>query len=212
MLVAFDLEGTLIDGEMFPELGKWFGNAILLNRITSQAMNGELVYEEALLRRLKIIQGLSIEKVRRVCLQLPLFKGAKETVKTLNELHCIPAIITGGFEIHANRVAGQLGIEYVYANKFIVKHGRVVSLRRPIVTPRFKANQLLKLARDLGIKRDNCVAVGDGANDIPMMERAGISIAFNAKECVREIADVVIKGDDLREILPYIIAHARLNS
>lgn len=206
MLVAFDLEGTLIDAELFPEIGKRFGTGALLDRITSQAMNGKLRYEDSLVRRLELVQGLSIEKICEVCIKLPLFKGAKETVETVKGLHCIPAILTGGFEILAKRVARELGIEYVSANKFIVENGRVKSVREPIVTPEFKAKQLINLAGNLGMRPDHCVAVGDGANDIPMMEVAGLSIAFNAKRCVREKADVVIEGDNLVEILPYIIS------
>jgi len=205
LLVAFDLEGTLVDAEFFPEVGRRLGDGALLDSITRQAMNGELGFEEALLRRLKVIRGVPLEELREVCLRLPLFRGARETVRALRELRCTPAIITGGFDILADRVAAELGVEYVCANRFIVEHGRVVSVRRPIVTPEFKARRLLALARRLGVGPGCCVAVGDGANDIPMVEAAGLGIAFNAKRCVRERADVVIEGGDLREVLPYII-------
>lgn len=209
LLVAFDLEGTLVDAELFPEVGNRFGNGALLDRVTQRAMNGELGYEESLFRRLRIVQGLPLREMKEVCLQMPLYKGAKETVEALKGLNCTPAILTGGFEILAKRVAVELGIEYVYANKFIVERGCVASLRRPIITPEFKAKQILKIAWNLEIGPDHCIAVGDGANDIPMMEVAGLSIGFNAKRCVREQADVVVMGDDLREILPYITSYKK---
>jgi phosphoserine phosphatase len=204
LLIAFDLEGTLLNAELFPEIGRALYKADALDIITAQGMNGELGFEESLSRRFVLVKGLSIERIRDVCNQLPTVKGARETVEALRELGCVPAIISGGFEMLANRVAGELGIEIVCANRFGVERGYVKAVRKPIVTPRLKADLFINIALQLGFDPRRCVAVGDGANDIPMMEVAGLSIAFNGKRCVKEIADVVVDGDDLREIVEHV--------
>lgn len=203
-MVIFDLEGTLVNGELFPEVGRRLGNGDLLDKITSLAMNGDLEFEEAFFRRLKLIQGAPIDLVKEVCLQLPLFSGAQETVNALKGLNCHLAISTGSFDLLAKRVAVELGIEHVLSNKFIIERRVIVSVKNPVVTPEVKATYLMKLAKKYNIKLERCVAVGDGANDIPMMKAAGLSVAFNPKKAVEEIADVIVRGDDLREIVPYI--------
>lgn len=204
LLVVFDLEGTLVNAELFPEVGRRLGNGDLLTEITNLAMNGDLKFEGAFFKRLNLIQGTSIGLIKDICLQLPLFSGVREAVDELKCLNCHLAIFTGSFDLLAKRVVAKLGIRHVLSNKFITERGVIVSARNPVVTPEVKANRLIKLARRLNITLDSCIAVGDGANDIPMMELAGLSIAFNAKKPVEEIADVVIKGEDLRKILPHI--------
>ena len=204
MLVVFDLEGTLVNGELFPEVGRRLGNGDLLAKITSLAMNGSLEFEEAFFRRLKLIQGAPIDLVKEICLQLPLFSGAQETVKDLKDLNCQLAISTGSFDLLAKRVAAKLGIKHVLSNKFITERGTIVSVKNPVVTPEAKATYLMKLAKRYGTKLERCGAVGDGANDIPMMKAAGLSVGFNPKKAVEKIADVIVRGDDLRGIVPYI--------
>jgi phosphoserine phosphatase len=116
--------------------------------------------------------------------------------------------MTSGFDILVNQVARQLRIEYIYANSFDIVDGRVAGVRRPIVTAETKAVHLTALADRLGVSLDGCVAVGDGANDLPMIYAAGLDIAFNAKPIVRRAADVSVEGD-LRLILPHVIKFMR---
>jgi phosphoserine phosphatase len=122
-----------------------------------------------------------------------------------------PNAMTSGFDILANRVARQLRIEHIFANSFDIIDGCVVGLRRPIVTAEAKAVHLATLADRLGVSLDGCVAVGDGANDLPMIHAAGLGIAFNAKPIVRSAADVSVEGD-LGLILPHVIKFMRLRA
>lgn len=202
LLIAFDLEGTLLDGELFPEIGRAL-NIEALNEITLQGMNGKLSFEESLFKRIKIIKGLHIEDIVEICWKLPLNRRAKETISELKGLGCIPTIITGGFDILAERAARELDIGIVYSNRFLLTNGMITSVKKPIVTPEMKAKYLIHLSKKLGFGLDRCIAVGDGANDIPMMKIAGLSIAFNAKDCVKAKAKIVV-NDDLNGIIPHV--------
>lgn len=151
-----------------------------------------------------MIRGESIQRIREVADSLPLVPGATETLQTLKRMSLTPIILTGGFDLLALRVAAQLGIDHVRCNRFQEKDGRVIGVGRPIVTPQAKADHLKELAEILGTFPSHCVAVGDGANDIPMFQAAGMSIAFNASPKVKEAARVSVEGLDLTAILPYI--------
>jgi phosphoserine phosphatase len=204
LIVAFDLEGTLVDAELFPALGKCIGKKPALEDITNRAMRGELDFTTSLDMRMELVQGMSLDTVRRVSESLSLSKGAKETVYEIKRIGGIPIIITGGFDILANRVARLLGIEYVCCNRFKIEENCVTGIMEPMVTGKGKAEKLLGLTSWLGIKPSNCVAVGDGANDIDMMKATGLSIAFNGRRRVCDAATVSIKERDLRLILSYI--------
>jgi phosphoserine phosphatase len=130
--------------------------------------------------------------------------GAEETISRVKRLGATPIIITGGFDILADRVAYLLGVEYVCSNRFKVKDGCITGVIDPVVTAKGKAEKLLGLASWLGINPARCVVVGDGANDIQMMKAAGLSIAYNGRERVRRAANVSVNGKDLRRVLPYI--------
>lgn len=205
MLIAFDLEGTLLAAEFFPEIGRELGLDGALAWITEEAMNGGIGYEEALLKRFEMLRGQPLEAVEEVCARLPLVGGVREAIDSLRSHGYVPAIISGGFEVLADLVAHKLGISIVCANRLVVVGGRVEALRKPFITPTFKAGLFVNIAAQMGADPARCVAVGDGANDIPMLEAAGLGIAFNGKECVKERADVAIDSQDMSEIIPYIL-------
>ena len=205
MLIAFDLEGTLLAAEFFPEIGRELGLDGALAWITDEAMNGGIGYEEALLTRFEMLRGQPMEVVEEVCARLPLVGGAREAIDSLRSHGFVPAIISGGFEVLADLVAHKLGVSIVCANRLVVEGGRVEAMRKPFITPMFKADLLVNIAGQLGADLARCVAVGDGANDIPMLEAAGLGIAFNGKECVKERADIAIDSQDMTEIIPYIM-------
>ncbi|HIH88861.1 TPA: phosphoserine phosphatase SerB [Candidatus Bathyarchaeota archaeon] len=207
MLIALDLEGTLLDGELFPEIGLKLGLGGELGAITRDAMSGDLPFEKALRRRVELIRGVPMSSIRSVADTIPLTRGAEETIQILRHMGLTPAIITGGFDFLARRAADRLQIDHVYANHFAEKDGMVAGLASPVVTPRVKAEHLKRLAGELGVPLGRCVAVGDGANDIPMLCTAGLSVAFNAPPRVREAACVVVAGNDLRAILPLVARH-----
>ena len=204
MLIAFDLEGTLLDGELFPEVGERLGLGDELASITRDAMNGDLPFEEALARRTKLIRGIPMSSIRSVAASIPLVTGTEETVLTLRQMGLTPAIITGGFDFLAEPVAKRLQIDNVCSNRLAEEGGRVAGLVSQMVTPRGKAEYLKRLAAELGTPLTHTIAVGDGANDVPMLCTAGLGIAFDAPLRVREAARVAIDGGDLREILPVI--------
>jgi len=204
LIVAFDLEGTLVDAELFPALGECTGKKTSLDDITDRAMRGELDFRASLDMRIRLIRDISIETVRMVAESLPLSHGAEETISRVKRLGATPIIITGGFDILADRVAYLLGVEYVCSNRFKVENGCITGVIEPVVTARGKAEKLLGLASWLGINPSRCVVVGDGANDIQMMKASGLSIAFNGREKVRQAANVSVTGKDLRRVLPYI--------
>jgi len=204
LIVAFDLEGTLIDAELFPALGEKLGNKAQLDDITNRAMKGEIDFTSSLHQRVGLIKGLSISEAQRIAGSLNLSHGAEETVSGVKRLGGVPIIVTGGFDILAHRAAYLLGIEYVCCNKFKLQDGCITGIHPPIITGKGKAEKLLGLASWLGVKPDQCVAVGDGANDIEMMRATGLSIAYNGRPKVRETAKKSVEGGDLRYILPII--------
>jgi len=207
LLIALDLEGTLLDGEFFPEVGRRLCLGGELEVITRDAMNGDLPFEEALRRRVELIRGVSMSSIRSVADSIPLTSGAEDTVATLRHMGLTPAIVTGGFDFLAHRVAERLHIDLICANRFIEEDGRVAGLAEPVVTPRAKAEHLKRLADELNTPLWRCVAVGDGANDIPMLCAAGFGIAFDAPHRVREAARASVDVKDLRAILTLVARH-----
>jgi len=204
LIVAFDLEGTLIDAELFPALGEKLGNKAQLDDITNRAMNGEIDFTSSLQQRVGLIKGLSISEAQQIAGSLSLSRGAEETVSGVKRLGGIPIIVTGGFDILAHRAAYLLGIEYVCCNGFKLQDGYITGIQNPIITGKSKAEKLLGLARWLGVNPNQCVSVGDGANDIEMMKATGLSIAYNGRQKVKETAKKSVEAGDLRRILPII--------
>ncbi len=204
MLISFDLEGTLVGGELFPVLGERLGYGRGLMTLTRAAMEGRLPFEEALEQRASLIRGASLDSVRGVADTLPLNPGALETVRAVREMGYTPAILTGGFDLLALRTARVLGVQHVLCNRFRIRDGKVDGVASPIVTAQAKADHMIKLCDSLGLNPECSIAVGDGANDIPMLRSAGLGIAFNAGEKVKEAAQISVEGPDLRVILPHI--------
>jgi phosphoserine phosphatase len=170
-------------------------------------MNGDLPFDEALRRRVELIRGVPMSSIRAVADSLPLTEGAEETIATLRRMGATPAIVTGGFDFLAQRIAEHLQVDHVYANHLVEEDGRVAGIAYPVVTPQGKAEHLKRLSTELSIPLARCVAVGDGANDIPMLCMAGLGVAFDAPPRVREAARAVIEGKDMRALLPLVARH-----
>ena len=203
-LIAFDFDNVLVDGESLDEIAKLVDSADEITELTKKAMEGEINFETSLKQRINLLEGLSLGDIEKVVNKMPLMKGAEETIKELKNQGYKLATITGNFEIITNRIK-ELDIDYIYCNQLHNEDGKLTGkISGPLITDGSKGEVLQELMDRLGLKAAECAAVGDGANDIPMIEKAGLGIAFNAKPALKEVADIVVEEKDLKEILPIL--------
>lgn len=189
-LFAFDMDSTLIQGEVIDELAKMAGVADQVIAITSSAMRGEIEFKESFRRRVALLKGLPESRVRELLGSIPLIDGAERLIRTLKLLGYKTAILSGGFTFFARHLQERLGIDYVHANELEIANGVVTgSVNTEIVDGAMKAELLQQIADQEKISIEQVIAVGDGANDLPMLNLAGMGIAFHAKPLVRESAD-----------------------
>ena len=204
-LVVFDLDNVIIDGEAIDEIGKLANVEEDIAAITEKAMQGEIDFETSIKDRVQLLEGTSIEDIQKVASELPLMPGASETIKCLKENDLDVAIISGSFDVVAEKVKDKLDVENVYTNSFSVEDGKLTGeVTGPLVSGS-KLDVLKDHVEKAGIALEEVVAVGDGANDISMIESAGCGIAFNAKDSVKEIADIVVDEKDLTKVLDEIL-------
>ena len=210
-LVVFDLDNVIIDGEAIDEIGKLANVEDEIAEITEKAMQGEIDFETSIKDRVKLLEGISIEDIEKVADELPLMNGASETIARLKDEDVDVAIISGSFDIVAEKIKEKLGIDKVYTNSFTVEDGKLTGeVTGPLVSGS-KLDVLKDLIENAGISLEEVVAVGDGANDISMIESAGCGIAFNAKDSVKEIADIIVDEKDLTKVLDEILNQITTN-
>jgi len=204
-LFAFDMDSTLIEGEVIDELAKLAGVADEVVEITASAMRGEIEFQESFRRRVALLRGLKETRVRELLQTIPLVEGAEQLIGTLKMLGYKTAILSGGFNFFAQHLQRRLGIDYVFANDLDIVDGMVSGeVRTPIVDGARKAELLRQIAGQENISLDQVVAVGDGANDLPMLGIAGMGIAFRAKPLVRQTASHAVSFLGLDSLL-YLI-------
>ncbi|AMD16756.1 haloacid dehalogenase [Methanobrevibacter sp. YE315] len=204
-LVVFDLDNVIIDGEAIDEIGKLANVEDDIAAITEKAMQGEIDFETSIKDRVQLLEGTSIEDIEKVAEDLPLMPGACKTINCLKDKDVDVAIISGSFDVVADKIKDKLGVDTVYTNSFTVEDGKLTGeVTGPLVSGT-KLDVLKDHVEKAGITLDEVVAVGDGANDISMIESAGCGIAFNAKDSVKEIADVVVEEKDLCKVLCEIL-------
>lgn len=204
-LVAFDMDSTLIQAEVIDELAKEAGVGDQVAAITEAAMRGELDFKQSLKKRLSLLNGLDESVLQTVADRLPLTEGAEKLIATLKNLGYTIAILSGGFTYFGNILKEKLGIDYVYANELEIKDGKLTgNAVGDIVDAEKKAELLQKIAAKESISLQQVIAVGDGANDLPMLNLAGLGIAFHAKPKVKEGARQAISTLGLDSIL-YLI-------
>ena len=204
-LFAFDMDSTLIEGEVIDELAKLAGVADEVVKVTESAMRGEIEFQESFRRRVALLRGLKEIRVRELLHTIPLVEGAEQLIGTLKMLGYKTAILSGGFNFFAQHLQARLGIDYVFANDLDMVDGVVSGeVRTPIVDGARKAELLREIARRENISLDQVVAVGDGANDLPMLGIAGMGIAFRAKPLVRQTASHAVSFLGLDSLL-YLI-------
>lgn len=208
-LVCFDCDSTLITGEVIEMLAAHAGKEAEVAKVTDRAMRGELDFEESLRERVKTLEGLDASVIDEVAAQIELTPGARTTIRTLNSMGYRTAVVSGGFIQVLEGLAEDLELDYVRANTLEIVDGKLTGrVTGKIVDRTAKANFLEEFAADSGLTMNQTVAVGDGANDIDMLSRAGLGIAFNAKPALKEVADASVNHPFLDEVL-YILGIPR---
>jgi phosphoserine phosphatase len=197
-LVAFDFDGTLSDSEMTVLLGEQCGVADRMASVTERAMNDEISYAESLRERAALLDGLALDDAEAAFGQVRLREGAGDLLARLNDAGHHTAILTGGFERGVERALDRAGVsvDTVVANRLPASGGRLTGEVEGPLIEGTKDVALESLAADLGVPMSRTLAIGDGANDLPMLEVAGLSVGFLPKPAVRPACDVVVASMD----------------
>ena len=209
-LVCFDMDSTLIQAEVIDKLAELAGVGDEVKAITESAMQGEIDFNESFKRRMSLLKGLSEEVLQEVAENLPITKGAHRLISTLKSYGFKTAILSGGFTYFGKYLQKELGIDYVHANQLEIKDGVLTGgYLGDIVDGNKKAEYLKEIAEKEGIDINQTIAVGDGANDLPMIDLAGLGIAFHAKPKVKENAQSSISSIGLDGVLYLLGYHDR---
>lgn len=204
-LVVFDMDSTLIEAEVIDELAIEAGVGAEVAAITERAMCGELDFGESFRARVALLKGLDASVLEKVAQRLPITEGAEKLISTLKMLGYRTAILSGGFTYFGEYLQKKLGIDEVHANQLEIENGKVTGrVVGQVVDGQRKAQLLQEIANKEGINLEQAIAVGDGANDLPMLGLAGLGIAFRAKPVVRENARHALSTLGLDAIL-YLI-------
>lgn len=204
-LVVLDVDSTLIENEVIELLAARAGSLARVAAITARAMNGELDFEQSLRERVRTLAGLPVSVFEEVGREVRVTDGVPAMVAAVQRAGGKVGVVSGGFHELVDPVAERLGLDYWRANRLEVADGRLTGgLAGAVVDAQAKAATLREWAADVGVPLTQTVAVGDGANDLPMMAISGLSVGFDAKAPVRDQADVVIDRRDLSQLLPLL--------
>ena len=204
-LVVFALDNVIIDGEGIDEIGKLVNVEDQIAAITEQAMQGELNFETSIKQRVALLEGAAVDDIKKLADEMPLMAGAEETVKSLKENGFDVIIISGSFDIIANTIKQKLPVDEIFTNSLVSKDGALTGeVTGPLVSGN-KLDVLKEYIADAGYTLDECISVGDGANDISMIESAKYGIAFNAKPTLKENADIIVETRNLTDVLDVIL-------
>lgn len=204
-LIVLDVDSTLIQNEVIDEIARLVGVESQVATITAAAMAGKLNFGEALTHRVELLAGLPASRLSEIFSQLRMTPGAERLISILKKLGYKTAIVSGGFTFFTDQLKERLKLDYAYANTLEIKDGKLTGrLLGPIIDAQGKARLLTEIAEREGIEMAQTLAVGDGANDLLMLEAAGLGVAFNAKPIVREAADFSISQPRL-DVLLYLI-------
>ncbi|MDG6898176.1 MAG: phosphoserine phosphatase SerB [Nitrososphaerota archaeon] len=198
MIVIFDVEGVLVDGEFLPDLARLVHREEEVRDITMKGIRGEISWERGLAERVELVKGVTHQQCVRVANSLPIMKGAVEATEKLKKLGCIMVGVSGGFSLLTNRVKSELGLDHVFSNELVFHDGRLVGYG--LLVNANKAQILTTAFGNMfsGMKK---MAVVDGANDIDLFDLADLRVAFNAQEIVKRRADSRVEIRDLRPVV-----------
>ncbi|MFC9971768.1 phosphoserine phosphatase SerB [Spirillospora sp. NPDC127200] len=201
-LIVMDVDSTLIQGEVIELLAEHAGCLDEVAKVTEAAMRGELDFEGSLRERVALLAGLDASAIDDVRRKVQLASGARTMVRTLKRLDYKFAIVSGGFTQVTDALVDDLGIDYSAANTLEVENGKLTGrVTGQVIDRAGKATALARFAREAGVPISQTVAIGDGANDLDMLQAAGLGIAYNAKPVVREAADTAVNVPYLDTIL-----------
>ena len=202
-LICFDMDSTLITIECIDELADFAGKKAEVSEVTEAAMRGEIDYRESLRRRLSLLAGLDARVLARVFGErLLLSHGARELLEACQNAGLRTAILSGGFTYFTERLRIELGFDFATSNELEISGGKLTGkVVGDIVDASAKAHHIARLTDELGLKKEQVIACGDGANDLMMMAQAGLSVAFHAKPATRAKADVAINFGGLDSLL-----------
>ena len=208
MLVIFDVEGVLFDGEYLPLLAEKINKENEIWEITKKGIQGVINWEEGLQTRVDALRGLSFETCKEVADSLPIMTGAKEACRILKAAGWKLLAISGGFTIMTERLQKELDLDFVYSNELIFKDGKLDDVKVTVDSDKAKSAKIK--IQEWNENKDNIVVVVDGANDIALFDISGLDIAFRAQDKVKDLADVILEDKDLSKILDIINKHYNL--
>jgi phosphoserine phosphatase len=204
-LIAFDMDSTLIQAEVIDELAKAAGVGERVAAITERAMRGEIDFRASFAERVSLLKGLDVSVLKNIAENLPITEGADRLIRNLKAYGYKIAILSGGFDYFGNHLKERWGIDYVHTNILEIEDGKVTGrVRGDIVDGKRKAELLAQIAEGEVIRLEQVIAVGDGANDLPMLNLAGLGIAFHAKPIVKEGARHSISTIGLDGVLYFL--------
>ena len=210
-LLVMDMDSTAIQIECIDEIAKLAGTGDMVSAITERAMRGELDFSQSLRQRVATLKGAPESILQEVKQHLPLMPGLVETVKELKNHGWKVAIASGGFTYFAEVLQQKLGLDFIAANQFEIIDGKLTgNVQGTIVDAQYKAQTLQQLAQQFHIATENTVAIGDGANDLTMMQVANVGVAYHAKPKVQQLAQVIVNFTDLTALLCILSANDKI--
>ena len=210
-LLVMDMDSTAIQIECIDEIAKLAGTGDMVSAITERAMRGELDFSQSLRQRVATLKDAPESILQEVKQHLPLMPGLVETVKELKNHGWKVAIASGGFTYFAEVLQQKLGLDFIAANQFEIIDGKLTgNVQGAIVDAQYKAQTLQQLAQQFHIAKENTVAIGDGANDLAMMQVANLGVAYHAKPKVQQLAQVIVNFTDLTALLCILSANDKI--
>ncbi|MDP6857750.1 MAG: phosphoserine phosphatase SerB [Candidatus Nitrosopelagicus sp.] len=210
MLAIFDVEGVLYDAEYLPILAEKIGKEQEIWAITKQGIQGSINWEEGLKKRVELLKGISYETCLEVADSLPVMTGAKEACNALKQAGWKIMAVSGGFTIMTDRLAKELGLDYVFSNELIFKDNKLDGVKINVDSDKAKSAKIK--IEEWNEKQDEITVIVDGANDIKLFDICGLGIAYRAQDIVKDLATVSLEEKDLTKIIPIINNHYNLKT